>query len=242
MSATGPTTDQRLLQIVADPKPTTIEEVIDRMNRLDTAMSGTDGLKWFNWLYRLVTESVRNSPPAAGWKNPQWLARLDVVFADLYFAAIESSLSGAGAAPKSWQALFEARQKPGIDRIQLALAGMNAHINHDLALALLLTNSQCGITPTRTSPEHDDFEHVNDLLTGVLPQALQTLATGVVGEVVQDTGKIGRLLAIWNVRAARDLAWDFADHLRNLNGLPREFALAAQDQLTGALGRTLLAV
>ena len=242
MSATGPTPDPRLLQIVADPKPKTIDEVIDRMNRLDAALPGTDGLKWFNWLYLLVTKSVKNSPPAAGWENPQWLTRLDVVFANLYFAAIESAVSGVGTTPKSWQALFEARQKPSIDRIQFALAGMNAHINHDLALALLQTDSQFGITPTKTSPEHDAFEHVNGLLAGVLPQALQTLATGLVGEVVQDTGKNGKLLAIWNVRAALDLAWDFADHLRTLNGLPRQFALAAQDQLTGALGRTLLAV
>ena len=67
-------------------------------------------------------------------------------------------------------------------------------------------------------------------------------ATGIVGEAIQDTGKIGRLLALWDVRAARDLAWDFADHLRNLKGLTRHFAVDAQDQVTGVLGRTLLAI
>ena len=70
--------------------------------------------------------------------------------------------------------------------------------------------------------------------------ALQVLATGIRREIAQDTGKIGQLLAIWNVRVARDLAWDFADHLRNLGGIAREFALIAQDKLTGALGRSLL--
>jgi hypothetical protein len=78
------------------------------------------------------------------------------------------------------------------------------------------------------------------LLEAVLPQALQFLATGVLGELAQDSGKIGRLLAIWDVRVARDLAWDFADHLRNLSGPAREFALKIQDKFTGALGRTLL--
>ncbi len=155
MSAIGPAPDQRLLQIVADRKPTTIDDVIDRMNRLDAALPSNDGLKWFNWLYLLVTKSVKDNPPTAGCKRPQWLTRLDVVFANLYFAAIESALTGQST-PKSWQALFEARQRPGIDRIQFALAGMNAHINHDLALALLQTDSQFGITPSKTSPEHDD--------------------------------------------------------------------------------------
>ena len=39
-------------------------------------------------------------------------------------------------------------------RIQFALAGMNAHINHDLALALIETNKEFGIEPGLASPEH----------------------------------------------------------------------------------------
>lgn len=81
---------------------------------------------------------------------------------------------------------------------------------------------------------------MNWLLEAVLPQALEFLATGILGDLAQDTGKIGRLLAIWNIRAARDLAWDFADNLRSLTGIARNSALMAQDQVTGALGRSLL--
>ena len=121
-----------------------------------------------------------------------------------------------------------------------ALAGMNAHINHDLALALLQTDAETNLAPLENSPEHDDFEQVNGILEAVLPQALTFLATGIVGEAAQDTGKIGRLLAIWSVRAARDLAWDFAGILRPLEGGARSAALAAQDRITGALGRSLL--
>jgi hypothetical protein len=76
----------------------------------------------------------------------------------------------------------------------------------------------------------------------VLPVALNFLAVGILGEAAQDTGKSGQLLAIWNVAAARDLAWDFADHLRGLNGVARDVALRAQDKLTGVTGRLLLAV
>jgi hypothetical protein len=241
MSATGPGIDQRLKQIVSAPRPASIDDVIDRMNAIDTALPNSDGLKWFNFLYRLVTQSVRSNSPAGGWNDPNWLARLDVVFANFYFDAIGLTLNGQRA-PKSWRALFEARNRAGIDRIQFALAGMNAHINHDLALALLQTDSEFGITPDKTSGEHADFERVNGLLAGVVPQALQTLAVGIVGEIAQDTGKIGRLLALWDVKAARDLAWDFSDHMRSLRGVMREFALAAQDQTTGVIGRTLLAI
>ena len=179
-------------------------------------------------------------PPPGGWEDPLWLTRLDVVFAQLYFNAIADWLQHSASVPDSWKALFESRFTDGIDRIQFALAGMNAHINHDLALALLQIDTEMNLSPLKDSPEHDDFENVNGLLEAVLPQALRYLATGIFGEAAQDTGKIGRFLAIWNVRAARDLAWDVSDSLRPLSGIARDAALAAQDQLTGVLGRSLL--
>ena len=236
----SPSTDARLLQIVNAPAPTTIADVIVVMQSIDSLLPSSDGLKWFNLLYLMVTKNVDNQPPASGWKDAAWLTRLDVVFAGLYFNAIASFLNGGPNLPSSWEALFEARFRGGIDRIQFALAGMNAHINHDLALALLQTDSELNLTPDLNSLEHDDFELVNQILQAALPAALQFLATGILGEIAQDTGKIGRFLAIWNVKAARDLAWDFADDLRNLSGLSRTLALASQDQLTGVIGRSLL--
>ena len=232
--------DQQLLQLVSASSPSTIPDVIAEMQNIDGLLPGGDGLKWFNKLYLMVTEEVDTHPPAGGWNDAPWLTQLDVVFANLYFSAIGKFLNRAQDLPSSWNALFESRFSPGIDRIQFALAGMNAHINHDLAIALLQTNENMGLAPGLDSPEHTDFEHVNGLLEAVLPAALKTLATGILGELAQDTGKIGRFLAIWNVGAARDLAWDFADHLRSLNGLSRTLSLTAQDQLTGVIGRSLL--
>jgi hypothetical protein len=232
--------DQQLLQIVSATAPTDVVGVLAVMKAVDGILPNNDGLKWFNNLYLTVTQEVHAHPPAPGWADPIWVARLDVVFADLYFKAIGGFLTQAATVPSSWQALFEARHRPAIDRIQYALAGMNAHINHDLSQSLLQANDDLHIVPSLASPEHNDFERVNGIFETVLPATLKTLATDVLGEIAQDTGKIGRLLAIWDVRVARDLAWDFADHLRNLSGLTREMALRIQDKFTGALGRTLL--
>ncbi len=231
--------DQRLLTIVTGTSVTTIADVIATMEAIDSLLAGNDGLKWFNLLYLQVTRQVDGRPPNS-WQDATWLTRLDVVFAGLYFQAIADWLQNSPNVASSWKVLFQSRFTPGIDRIQFALAGMNAHINHDLALALLQTDSELGLVPGINSPEHNDYEQVNSLLEAALPQALQFLATGILGELAQDTGKIGRLLAIWNVRAARDLAWSFADYLRPLSPESREFALAAQDQLTGVIGRNLL--
>jgi len=236
----GSATDSQLIDITSGPPPTTIANVLALMQRIDALLPSGDGLKWFNLLYMTVTQKVDNSPPPGGWEDSAWLTRLDVVFAQLYFTAILDWLNDPANVPSSWKALFEARFRPGIERIQFALAGMNAHINHDLALALLQTDTELNLTPGKTSPEHDDFEHVNGILEAVLPEALEFLATGILGDLAEDSEKIGRLLATWNVRAARDLACDFADHLPCPTVIARKSALTAQDQVTGALGRSLL--
>ena len=242
MSAAAPSlSDQQLYDLVSGPAPDTIAGVIARMQAIDALLPSNDGLKWFNRLYLMVTQQVDLQPPGGAWRSPVWLSRLDVVFAGLYFSAAASSLGGQSA-PAAWNVLFEARFRAGIDRIQFALAGMNAHINHDLALALLATDAELNVVPAADSPEHADYQSVNGLLNTLMPATLTMLATDTLGVLAQDTGKTGRLLAFWDICHARDLAWDFANHLRSLPGLTREAALSAQDAMTGTLGRALLAV
>ena len=232
--------DQPLYAIVSGTAPATIGDVLRRMQQIDELLADADGLKWFNRLYMMVTKEVDVNPPAGGWKDADWLLHLDVVFAGFYFGAIAGFLDGSANTASSWSVLMEARYTEGIDRIQFALAGMNAHINHDLALALLETEREMNIAPLNDSLQHMDYLAVNGLLNSVMPAALQMLAVGILGLAAQDTGKIGRVLAFWNICRARDLAWDFADHLRGLDGIARIVALAAQDQMTGVVGRAIL--
>jgi hypothetical protein len=232
--------DQALYEIVSGAAPVTIDDVLGTMQSIDQLLPDTDGLKWFNRLYMMVTQQVDTQPPAGGWRDPAWLTRLDVVFADFYFRAIADFLNNSPSTPSAWDALFESQYRSGIDRIQFAVAGMNAHINHDLALALLETDALLNVVPGLNSPQHADYEAVNGLLKTMMPAGLQVLATGILGELAQDTGKSGRILAFWDICRARDLAWVFADHLRSLDGVARMVALESQDQMTGALGRAIL--
>jgi hypothetical protein len=231
--------DQPLYSLVTGPAPATIADVISRMLSIDVLLPVSDGLKWFNRLYMMVTQQVDRRPPGDAWQSPAWLVHLDVVFASFYFNAVGAFLVQQ-AVPSAWSALFEARFRSGIDRIQFALSGVNAHINHDLALALLTTDTDLNVVPGLDSPEHADYHAVNILLNRVMPAALQALAADTLGVLAEDTGKVGRLLAFWDVIRARDLAWDFAGHLRGLSGSSRDAALSAQDALTGALGRAIL--
>jgi hypothetical protein len=105
---------------------------------------------------------------------------------------------------------------------------------------LVAVDEQAGPVPSATGPQHDDYQLVNTLLNSVMPSALQMMATDTLGILAENTGKVGRLLAFWDICEARDLAWDFANHLRDLPGALRQAALDAQDQITGVLGRAIL--
>ncbi|HEY4381522.1 MAG TPA: DUF5995 family protein [Acidobacteriaceae bacterium] len=233
--------DQPLYALVTAPAPATVQQVIDAMQQIDAVLPNDDGLKWFNRLYLSVTQKVDLEPPAS-WQDPAWLLQLDVIFAGFYLRALAGYLSGDPSVPSSWTAMLEARNRPGVDRIQFALAGMNAHINHDLSLALLTLAGQTASAPNPASPQHADYQAVNQLLNSLMPATLQMLATDTLGVLAQDSGKIGRILAFWDICRARDLAWEFANHLGNLPTPFRPPVLDAQDQITGVLGRAILSL
>jgi hypothetical protein len=221
---------------------TTIEQVIAVMQGLDAALLPGDGVKWFNLLYLRVTQGVYARPPATGWANKAWLTRLDITFAQLYFDALTTWSTSPATVPRAWAALFAARGRQDIERVQFALGGMNAHINHDLPLALMQTSAETGVVPDRNSPEYRDFEAVNGILSAVEPEALQFLATGIIGVVAQDLGTLGNVLAMWSVQTARDTAWTNAELLWQVRGMPaaRDGLLLVLDRMTGFAGRGLL--
>jgi uncharacterized protein DUF5995 len=236
--------DETAAQIIAAKAITTIDDVITVMQGLDRVLFNGDGLKWFNLLYLKVTEAVRDNPAAGKWENPNWLERLDVVFAKLYFAAIANWQSERRNVARAWVPLFEARPRRDIMRVQFALAGMNAHINHDLPIALVQTDKELGVVPRRGTPEHRDFERVNEILEAVEERVKPYIATGIVGEIDQDLGRIDDVLAMWKVRRARETSWLNAELLWRLLSIPIRAAgdefLVSLDRLVSLGSRGLL--
>ncbi|MGZ6365137.1 MAG: DUF5995 family protein [Ktedonobacteraceae bacterium] len=234
---------QKILTLLANRTSlANIGEVIQIMQNLDAMLPSNDGLKWFNLLYLRVTQAVYAKQPPGGWDDQAWLTKLDINFGRLYFDALANSCLDQTKVPRAWMALFESRDNQNIERVQFALAGINAHINHDLPLALVQTCKDMHTSPQRDTREYSDFENVNSLLSGVMPTTLNVLATGILGELAQDTGTIGRLLAMWSVETARDTAWTNAELLWELQNLPTlsDNLMLVIDRLSGLAGRGLL--
>lgn len=189
----------------------TIEDVILVMDTIDTQLTADDGLWWFNLLYRMVTKEILEDCKRQAWASPEWLVRLDVEFGKLYFEAICLWDEGSEETPRAWRALFEKRHSAHIAPVQFGMAGMNAHINRDLPVAVVRACHQCGMVPQRNTPEEMDYQRVNKILDEVEIRAMQQMATGWIKRVSQTMNPMDRKMAISVVARARNQAWTHAE-------------------------------
>lgn len=224
---------------------TTVAEVLERLEAIDRALPPGDGVKWFNRLYREVTQQVAESVPGRRQAAPGFLEALDVAFGNLYFDAFEAAGSGApppGYRFHAWKPLFEARFETGIAPVQFALAGMNAHINHDLAIGICETCAARGTEPRDDGPEHEDYESVNALIAEVEKKTKAWMMTGLLEELDLVFNPVDDVVAVWNVERARDAAWVGAEVIWSLRSLPplSDDYEAANDRAVGFAGRALL--
>jgi hypothetical protein len=232
--------DDALLRAVEAPV-TSIPEVLATMRAIDGILPEGDGLKWFNWLYLQVTEAVEGRVAGGGFHDAAWLAELDVAFATLYFDALRSSLSGA-IAPGCWQALFAQRGNAANARIQFAMAGINAHINHDLPLAIDTTCQATGTAPSHESPQYTDYTGVNSTLDSLIELAKKTLMVRLLGDALPPVSHLENTIGAWSVAAARDAAWTNAEVLWEFRGIPLLYGrvMSGIDGLTTVAGKALL--
>jgi len=231
--------DAALAAAVQSPSGT-ISEVLQILQTIDNLCAVDDGLKWFNGLYLTVTRAVAARVNAGGFSDPAWLAQLDVQFAGLYFLAVRAALTGAPC-PGCWSAMFAVRGDRRIARIQFALAGMNAHINHDLCQAVDATCKAAGSVPRHGSAHYLDYTSVNPILDSLIEQAKQALHVRLPGDALPDVTHLEDLIGAWNLAAARENAWINAEQLWNLPPLLNSGLMTTIDGFTAVISKALLA-
>ena len=232
--------DAALLNLLKTP-PESVADVLQTMQSIETVCVSADGLKWFNWLYLQVTQAVEVRVASGGFNDAGWLAELDVQFALLYFGSLQSALSGQPS-PGCWQILFERRDQDAIARIQFALAGINAHINHDLPEAIAATCQITNTFPQYGDTHYNDYTALNSTLDSLIESAKHTLHVRLPGDPLPAVSHVEDTIATWNVSAAREAAWQNAELLWHLRPVPLLSAgfLNTLDGLTTVAGKALL--
>jgi hypothetical protein len=188
------------------PPVTTVPEVIARMEAIKAALPAADGLACFNSVYLGVTQQVGSGLGQSFFADPVFTTHLDVAFAGLYLAAADAAADPASV-PLAWRPLVEQRANGGIEPIQFALAGINAHINHDLPIAVV-TTCQALATSPQAGPHFADYQKVDQLLDAAEQNIRQSFESAPELAADRHLSAVANLIANWSIAAARDLAWN----------------------------------
>src|SRR6266511_2929439 len=231
MSAASPLTD---------PPVASIAEAVQRMEAIHGYLRADDGLRYFNLMYLEVTKASHKGLVVEEALPDSLLERLDVIFANLYFAATRLQVLDPPATPHAWTAVFDRRDDHRVLPLQFAVAGMNAHINFDLPRALVETCRALG-TRLDAGSHRRDYDQVNEILAQVEPAVRDEL----LKECPLDDRQLEHLenvLANWSTTRARESAWNQSELLWALRGnadLTSTYT-ATLDRIVGFAGRGLL--
>jgi hypothetical protein len=190
----------------AQPAPDTpvvsVAEAIARMEAIDAALPAADGLACFNRIYLDVTRQVNSQLGQGFFADPEFMTQLDVTFANLYFGAAD-----AAEVPPAWRPLVDRRATAGIEPVQFALAGLNAHINHDLPLAIVSTCTARATAPDAGS-HFADYQKVDQLLDAAEQSIRQSFEDAAELAADRHLSAVANLIGNWSINSARDLAWN----------------------------------
>src|SRR5215472_14997594 len=198
MSAAAPAPDTPVVSVA---------EAIARMEAIDAALPAADGLACFNRIYLDVTRRVNSQLGQGFFADPEFMTQLDVTFANLYFGAADAAADPAAAVPPTWRPLVDQRATAGIEPIQFALAGLNAHINHDLPLAVVSTCTARATAPD-DSPHYADYQKVDQLLDAAEQSIRQSFEDAAELAADRHLSAVANLIGNWSINKARDLAWN----------------------------------
>jgi hypothetical protein len=213
-----------------------VSPVLARMRALSADLPERDGVAVFNRVYLSVTEELGRRIAGGYFRDPYRTAELGASFARRYLLAVEADADGRRA-PACWRPLFRARRHRGIRPLQFAMAGINAHVGHDLALAVVDT---CRVLRVEPAEVERDFERVGDVLEAIEERVREELMPGP--DLLELADPLTHLIGAWSLDRARQAAWSAARLLWALRELPplnAEFA-ARLDEGVGLVSRYVL--
>lgn len=214
----------------------TVDWVVKRMRAIGAGLPPEDGVAVFNGVYLSVTEEFGQRLACGHFEDREAAGELGARFAERYLAAVDTASAGQRT-PACWRPLFQLRGHPAVRSLQFALAGINAHIGHDLPLSLLDT---CLARDAEPPELEADFNRVGEMLTGMEERIREELMPGP--DLLDVADPLTHLVGAWSLDKARDAAWAA---FRTLWGLRAFDELTVEfterlDASVGMVGRCLL--
>ncbi|MBT2430108.1 hypothetical protein J7F02_32040 [Streptomyces sp. ISL-112] len=188
-----------------------VDTVIERMRAFRPRWPPGDGVGVFHQAYLTV---VGGTAGHGGPADREAAGTLEARLTERYLAALDAAEAG-GRPPECWRPLFPYRRHPGVRPVQFALAGLHAHVAHDLALAVVDT---CRTRDCEPAALEGEFERAGDLLASLEERIHDDLMPGP--DLLRITDPLTHLVSSWSLERARGAAWSTARVLWRLRGLP----------------------
>jgi hypothetical protein len=229
--------------LLAD-SPTLIGGVIMKLEELQSIFDdlppspANNRVAAFNDLYLTITRRVADALSTA--TQPEFLELLDIEFAKRYFTALRLWNDDDEATPDVWEVLFKRARDQEMSQLVAAMLGVNAHINHDLSLALVSTWAELG--PPEDDSKHEDYLLVNKIFYEEIPPLRRSFSTewqlaidGFVGGLDDWSQRI-------LVTVTRAHAWDQALELWPIRNDPKDFEQArlTMDRMASVLAEGVI--
>lgn len=208
----------------------TISDVVSALDRI-IAVERERGSRrgYFPCMYRATTRKVGTALRQGRFHDPARMEALDIRFADYYLQAWRQAGVGQPCSGP-WRVAFRATRSPDLLIVQHLLLGMNAHINFDLALAVVEVGGD------ELERMWEDFNTINDILGEQLDEVQEALGLQSPPMARVDTagGRWDERLFHFSLSRARDVSWAQARAVASLPHSARPTAARLiEDQATG---------
>jgi Family of unknown function (DUF5995) len=184
----------------------------------------------FALTYLRVTQTYAWSARQPGYyADPTWTNHAVAVFAKYYLRAFDawSADNNSTAVPRAWKMAFDAARDGKVSAAGNFFLGLNAHINHDLGLAM----AAAGLTGPDGRSEKANYDHIDALLNSVTLPLIAEL-TARLDPSMDDTSlplsldavATGNVMFLW-----REQAWRNAELLASATPLTRNLVVNTID-------------
>ncbi len=190
------------------------------------ALAADDASGHFPAMYARVTIRIEEAVASGRFGDGAGMVLLAGRFAGWYLRP----RAGTPPIPGSWRAAWDAASDRRLLIVQHLLLGINAHVNHDLAQAVVEVADERG----ELAAMRADFDAVNAVLSETMPAVLRDLgrASRWVNVVAARGG--GRMFD-FSLARARQQAWGFAERTHPMPADARAREAAALDELVRVL-------
>jgi hypothetical protein len=207
---------------------TTITATADELRSI--ALASTDRRGYFAAMYARVTRRIADAIDERRFADGARMDEFATAFASYYVLA----LRGEVPAPGCWAAAWDVAGDRKLLIAQHLLLGINAHVNHDLALTVVEVAAMRG----DIGSIRPDFNAVNDILAETYDDVLADLGR-VSRWATRASGAGGADAFNFSLRVAREQAWRAAVAMHTLDDLGLRSYQTELDRLVTVLAHQI---